>query len=322
MANKAVILINLGTPDSPDAKGVRAFLKAFLSDRRVVEVPRLLWLIILYLIILPFRSPKVARKYQPLWTAGDSPLRLFSEQLCAQVQKELGDEARVRLAMTYRHPGLIDVLDELRAEGVDAFCFIPLFPQYSATTTAAAMDIITRYFQGQRNIPAWNWVRDYHNHPDYIAALAESVKTHWSSHGKNDKLLMSFHGIPKRNIDLGDPYQQHCEATARALASSLSLSDDEWVLSYQSRLGKAEWLQPYTDKTIERLAREGCKSVDVIAPSFAADCLETLEELDTEAAEIFYDNGGENFSYIPCLNASAAHASLLALLARRNLQVL
>lgn len=322
MANKAVILINLGTPDTPDTKGVRAFLKEFLSDRRVVEVPRLLWMVILYAIILPFRSPKVARKYQPLWSAGDSPLRLFSEQLCAQVQQQLGDEARVRLAMTYRKPALAEVLDELRAEGVEAFCFIPLFPQYSATTTAAAMDIVVRYFQQQRDIPAWNWVRNYHDQPDYIAALAESVKAHWASQGKNEKLLMSFHGIPKRNIDLGDPYQNHCEATACELAGALGLSDEEWVLSYQSRLGKAEWLQPYTDKTIEQLAREGCKSVDVIAPSFAADCLETLEELDTEAAEIFYDNGGENFSYIPCLNASVSHARLLALLARRNLQIL
>lgn len=321
MPDKAVILINLGTPDTPDAKGVRAFLKAFLSDRRVVEVPRLLWLFILYCIILPFRSPKVAKKYLPLWAAGDSPLRLFSEQLRDQVQEQLDDEARVCLAMTYGRPGISDVLDELRADGVNAFCFIPLFPQYSATTTAAAMDIVGRYFQRQRDIPAWNWVRNYHDDDYYIAALAAQVRSHWASHGRHEKLLMSFHGIPKRNILLGDPYQRHCEVTAQRLADELSLSENEWVLTYQSRLGKAEWLQPYTDKSVEQLARDGCKSLDVIAPSFAVDCLETLEELDTEAAEIFYEHGGESFSYIPCLNASQDHASLLALLARKNLQV-
>lgn len=309
---KAIVLINLGTPDSPDSRAVRCFLREFLSDRRVVELSRWLWLPILYGIILPFRSPRVAKKYRPLWAVGDSPLRLFSQQLAEGLQAALNDpDCAVRLAMTYGEPSLKQVLDELLDAGCDELRFVPLFPQYSATTTAAAMDRVGDYFKTRRLIPNWSWVRDYHDHPDYIQALADSVRLHWQQNGRGEVLLMSFHGIPQRNIDLGDPYQRHCESTAKALAETLDLSDKQWRLSYQSRLGKAQWLQPYTDKTVQTLAEQGVKRLDVIAPSFAVDCLETLEELDTEAAEFFHGRGGEQFSYIPCLNSSESHIRLL-----------
>ncbi|MBB3046012.1 ferrochelatase [Litorivivens lipolytica] len=319
MSGKAVILINLGTPDNPDSAGVRAFLKDFLSDRRVVEVPRPIWWLILNLIILPFRSPKVAKKYQPLWAMGDSPLRLFSQRLVAGIQEKLGQDIAVELAMTYGKPGLVEVIEELEAKGAKEFYFVPLYPQYSATTTAAAMDAVARYFMGRRDIPQWSWLRNYHDEQAYIEALADSVRAHWQTHGQSDRLLMSFHGIPKRNVDLGDPYQQHCQETAESLAKALGLNSDQWLMTYQSRLGKAEWLQPYTDKTVAELAKSGVKSVDVIAPSFAADCLETLEELDTEAAEIFYENGGESFSYIPCLNDSEKHVGFFTDIIKRKL---
>ncbi len=317
---KAVVLINLGTPDSPDSKGVRRFLREFLSDRRVVEISRWLWYPILYLIILPFRSPKVAKKYQPLWVVGDSPLRMFSLQLAEELGRELDDpDCNVALAMTYGKPSLTDVINRLRDDGVDQLCFVPLFPQYSATTTAAAMDRVADYFRTQREIPRWSWVRDYHDHPDYINALAESVRLHWAERGRGEVLLMSFHGIPQRNVDLGDPYLIQCQRTANLLAEALELADDRWQLSFQSRLGKAQWLQPYTDKTVKLLAENGVKTLDVIAPSFATECLETLEELDTEAAEIFYEAGGENFSYIPCLNNNETQLKCLAKLVREQL---
>lgn len=318
---RAVVLINLGTPDSPDRKGVRRFLREFLSDRRVVEISRWLWYPILYLIILPFRSPKVARKYQPLWVVGDSPLRMFSQQLADELGKELKDEGcEVVSAMTYGKPSLSGVLNKLQSEGVENLCFVPLFPQYSATTTAAAMDRVADYFRTQRRIPAWNWVRDYHDHPLYINALAESVRRQWSERGRGDVLLMSFHGIPQRNVDLGDPYLEQCQRSAQLLAQALQLEDSKWQISFQSRLGKAQWLQPYTDKTVHALAASGVKTLDIIAPSFATDCLETLEELDAEVAEIFYEAGGENFSFIPCLNSSELHVRLLAQLVRSHLR--
>ncbi len=317
---KAVVLINLGTPDTPDTKGVRRFLREFLADRRVVEISRWLWYPILYLIILPFRSPKVAKKYQPLWAMGDSPLRVFSLQLADALRDELSDSnSAVELAMTYGSPSISTVLDKLLNEGVEHIVFVPLFPQYSATTSAAAMDRVADYFRTQRRIPGWSWVPDYHDHPDYIAALAEKVRQNWEGSSRGEFLLMSFHGIPQRNVDLGDPYRDQCLRTASLLAQELQLKDSEWQVSFQSRLGKAQWLQPYTDKTVLALSQSGIKKLDVVAPSFAVECLETLEELDTEAAEIFYEGGGENFSYTPCLNSDEMHVKLLANLVRPHL---
>lgn len=317
----ALVLINLGTPDSPDSAGVRRFLKEFLSDRRVVEVPRLLWLAILYLIILPFRSPRVAKGYREIWFGDVSPLRYFSESLASGVERRLaesypGRSIECRLAMTYGQPSIGSQVRDLVETGVEKLLFLPLYPQYSATTTAAALDAVSKCFSGMRDIPQWAWLRNYHDHPAYIAALGESVKAHWQSHGRSECLLMSFHGIPKRNVDLGDPYEKHCMETAAALASYLELDESKWLVTFQSRLGKAEWLTPYTDKTVAALPSKGVKSVDVICPAFAVECLETLEEIDGEAKEIFMENGGEVFNYVPCLNDSADHQSMIVELCR------
>lgn len=317
----AIIFINLGTPVAPDSKSVRAFLRSFLADKRVVEVPRLIWYVILYLIILPFRSPKVAAAYRQIWMPGISPLRYFSEALVAGVQNKLNIEfpdqdVETALAMTYGEPSIAKTISRMRDNGCQRFLFIPLFPQYSATTTAAVHDQICRYFAGCRDIPEWSWVRDYHDHPLYIEALADSVRRHWQENGKAEKLLISFHGIPRRNVDLGDPYLLHCETTAQLLVNALGLKPESWQLSFQSRLGKAEWLQPYTDKTVISLAENGIKKLDAMCPAFAAECLETLEEIDGEANELFREHGGEQFNYIPCLNNNSQHQDLMLALSR------
>ncbi|MAK43051.1 MULTISPECIES: ferrochelatase [unclassified Spongiibacter] len=317
----AVVFINLGTPDTPNTSGVRRFLREFLSDRRVVEVPRLIWLAILYLIILPFRSPRVAKAYRQIWFGDTSPLRHFSESLVEGVASKLSQEypdadITVRLAMTYGQPSVESQIHELCDAGVENIFFVPLYPQYSATTTAAAMDAVYRCFARMRDIPQWSWLRNYHNHEAYVAALGESVKAHWQKNGRAERLLMSFHGIPKRNVDLGDPYEQHCNETAEAVAKYLELDDTQWLRTFQSRLGKAEWLTPYTDRTVEALPAEGVKSLDVMCPAFAVECLETLEEIDGEAKEIFMEHGGEGFNYIPCLNDSDAHQDLMLELCR------
>jgi protoporphyrin/coproporphyrin ferrochelatase len=311
-----IIFINLGTPDTPDAGGVRKFLREFLSDRRVVEVPRVVWMLILYLIILPFRSPRVAGNYKQVWMNNISPLRYFSQRLVDGVTEKLTERfpsagIHTRLAMTYGDLSIASAIEELSALGCERLFFIPMYPQYSATTTAAVHDQIAKVFSKARNIPHWSWVRSYHNHPAYISALANTVRQHWSEHGRASLLLMSFHGIPKRNVELGDPYQQHCEETAKALAEELGLSKTEWTQTYQSRLGKAEWLQPYTDKTVIKLASEGTETLDVICPAFAVECLETLEEIDGEAHEFFIENGGNAFRYVPCLNDSDEHQNLM-----------
>ncbi|QQD19227.1 ferrochelatase [Spongiibacter nanhainus] len=312
----AIVLVNLGTPSAPTATAVRRFLKQFLSDRRVVEVPRPIWWLILNLIILPFRSPRVAKNYNEIWMGGQSPLRVFCERLQGQLaaaiqQQSLSAPVQVELAMTYGDPSIEDVLSRLGREGVERIFFLPLFPQYSATTTAAVLDQVTQFYSRQRDIPQWSWLRDYHDHPAFIQALADRVRAHWQEKGRGDKLLMSFHGIPKRNVELGDPYQSQCEGTASALAAALSLEEDQWMMTFQSRLGKAEWLQPYTDKTLAALPSQGVKRLDVICPAFAVECLETLEEIDGEGQEIFRDAGGESFNYIPCLNDHAVHTEAL-----------
>ncbi|MBB5187282.1 ferrochelatase [Zhongshania antarctica] len=316
-----IVFINLGTPAAPTTSAVRQFLKQFLSDRRVVEVPRLIWLAILYGIILPFRSPRVAKAYQQIWMNDTSPLRYFSQRLVDGVAKKIGahypgEEIELRLAMNYGQTSIADTVDELLAAGCERLFFLPLFPQYSATTTAAVHDEINRVFSRRRDIPQWSWLRNYHRQVAYVEALAQSVRQYWSEHGRGERLLMSFHGIPKRNVELGDPYQRHCEETAAALATTLGLNDNEWQLSYQSRLGKAEWLQPYTDKTVIALAMAGVKKLDVLCPAFAVECLETIEEIDGEVHEYFVENGGEEFRYIPCLNDSEAHQNLMFLLCK------
>lgn len=324
----AVVLMNLGTPSAPTVASIRKYLREFLSDKRVVEIPRLLWYPILYGIILPFRPKRTVAAYRQLWQEyGDSPLRVISAQqlealtnyLQASSRQSVAEMPLLRMAMTYGEPSLFDVVDELRAQGVEHILILPLYPQFSATTTGPIYDRVAELFQTQRNIPSISVLKQYFEHPRYIDALAQSVRVHWEKHGRAQHLLMSFHGIPRRNVELGDPYRMQCEATAQLLAHNLGLRADEWSLSFQSRLGRAEWLQPYTSVVMKQLGENKLATIDVICPAFASDCLETLEEIAIENREIFQHAGGGEFRYIPCLNASASHIELLAQLIAENL---
>ncbi|WP_439134145.1 ferrochelatase [Pseudomaricurvus sp.] len=307
-----VVLMNLGTPTEPTPKAVRQFLEEFLGDRRVVEIPRLVWWPILYGIILPFRSPKVAKLYKEIWLPEGSPLKVITQKQVAGLQSRF-DEADVvvKYAMTYGEPKLAQRIAELESAGVDKIVVLPLYPQYSATTTAAIYDQYANLITGQRNISNISIHKEYFDHDDYITALANSVRHHWQSHDQAEKLLFSFHGIPKRCVEKGDPYERQSRATAQLVADKLGLNDSQWAISFQSRLGKAEWLTPYTDKLLESWGKEGVSSVDVLCPAFASDCLETVEEIDQENREIFLSAGGGRFEYIPCLNDSEDHVDLL-----------
>lgn len=308
---QGLILCNLGTPSSPTAKGVRQFLAPFLGDQRVVELPKFLWYPILYGIILPIRSKRVAHAYQQIWWEGGSPLKVITERQCEKLNAEFSKaDLRVSYALTYSEPLLAEVLDSMRDEGIDKILILPLYPQYSATTTASIYDQLAKYVKRKRNLPALQIIRDYHDHPLYIEALAKSVRKHRPVSDSARHLLLSFHGIPAVNVKKGDPYQHHCETTAQMLADKLGLSTDQWTLSYQSRFGKQEWLQPYTSETLKDLATKNL-AVDVICPAFSADCLETLEEISQENRDIFLEAGGEDFEYIPCLNDSDEHILLL-----------
>ncbi len=318
-----VLLVNLGTPRAPTPAAVRDFLAEFLSDRRVVELPALLWQPILRGIVIPLRSARVAHAYESIWD-GDSPLRVVSERQRAALQQrlfeDLGERAPVvHLAMSYQGPVITDVLREMLASGVQRVCVLPLYPQYSATTTAAVFDQVARFIKESRALPHFALVRDYHDHPGYIEALAASVRDYRAEHGSTGHLLLSFHGIPEVNVRKGDPYQQQCLRTGELLAEALGLGAGEWTLSFQSRFGRQKWLEPYTDETLRRLAREGVKGVDVICPAFSADCLETLEEMAIANRELFEENGGVEYRYIPCLNDRPDHVSMLASVARQAL---
>lgn len=317
MSIDAVILINLGTPESPTPAGVRKFLREFLSDRRVVEIPRLIWWPILYGFILPFRPKRVSEAYQSIWTEEGSPLKVITESLADKLKAKLdevqGEQSpKVYCAYTYGSPTIAKQIAQLQSQGVDRILLLPLYPQYSATTTASVYDQYARIIATSRNIPDVRIQKSYCHRPDYIAGLVKSVQAHWQSKAPAEKLLFSFHGIPQRNVDLGDPYQKHCLQTAADVATALNLAPEQWAVSFQSRLGKAQWLQPYTDKLLAEWASEGVASVDVICPAFAIDCLETLEEIDEENRELFLANGGKDYRYIPCLNDSAEHVFLMS----------
>lgn len=317
---RAVVLMNLGTPTAPTPAAVRRYLREFLSDPRVVDLPRALWYPILYGPILTLRPRRVARGYQMMWDHyGDSPLRLITQQQVAALGDFLtqrdGDSAPlVRYAMTYGEPKLSTVIEQLRAEGVQHTLVLPLYPQYSATTTGAICDQMANLLQASRDIPSINLVKNYCYNPLYIEALARSVETFWQREGRAQRLLLSFHGIPRRNVERGDPYERECLDTATALAARLQLSREQWQVSFQSRLGRAEWLQPYTSATLAQWGSEKLASVDVICPAFSADCLETLEEIAVENRDIFVGAGGGDYRYIPCLNSDASHIELFAAL--------
>lgn len=312
MENKpqiGVLLVNLGTPDAPTPQAVKKFLSQFLHDHRVVDMTRWLWCPLLHGIILPVRSSKVAKLYQQVWMEEGSPLMVYSQRQAAKLAEALN--VPVELGMTYGNPSLQTGVEKLIQAGVEKVVVLPLYPQYSATTTAAVVDGLGKALNKMRVIPAYSIVRDYFDHPLYIKALAESVKKSWQKKGQGDYLLCSFHGIPKRYADSGDIYPKHCEATTAALAKELGLDESQIGMSYQSRFGREEWLQPYTDKTLQKLAKQGTKKLDIITPAFSADCLETLEEISGECRDEFIDAGGEVFNFIPCLNDDDRHIEMM-----------
>lgn len=311
-----VLLVNLGTPDAPDAASIRRYLREFLSDPRVVEAPRWLWLPVLYGFILPLRPRRLVEAYEKVWTTAGSPLLAITRDQAAALQRALGDQVAVEVGMTYGNPSVAQALDALAARGAQRVVVLPLYPQYSATTTAAVFDVVFRSLQQRRVVPELQTVASYHDHPSYIAALADSVRSHWETKGRRAHLLMSFHSIPQRYVDAGDPYRQECERTAQLLAQALALGEGQWSLAYQSRLGREPWLQPYTDVVLPQLAQRGVEDVDAICPGFAADCLETLEEVAIRYRELFLTSGGARFDYIPALNSQPAHIETLATLLR------
>lgn len=319
----AFLLVNLGTPDAPTAPAVRRYLAEFLGDPRVVELPRLLWLPILYGIILVTRPAKSAAKYATIWTAEGSPLKVHTERQAKLLRGLFGlqgnKDATVAWAMRYGNPSLAATLDALKQQGVTHTLVLPLYPQFAGSTTTSVYDAIDAW--QKRNPDAMEFIRisSYHDHPGYIKALANSINEHWMNQGRGDKLVMSFHGIPQRSVDRGDPYADECRRTAELLAAELGLAPERWMLTFQSRFGKAAWLQPYTQPTLEHLARDGLKSVDVVCPGFTSDCLETLEEINMECREAFLHAGGKEFNYIPCVNERSDWIAALADIARQRL---
>lgn len=318
----AVLLVNLGTPDAPDAKSLRRYLKEFLSDPRVVEIPRLIWLLILNLIILNTRPRKSAELYKSVWTEQGSPLLVFSKQqrqkVEAAMEKRFGGQVSVALAMRYGNPALEPAVNTLLDSGVQRLMVLPLYPQYSGSTSGSTFDAISAVLGKTRWVPELRFVSSYHDHPAYIAAMAAHIRAYWHEHGRSPYLVFSFHGIPKQFLLNGDPYFCHCHKSARLLAEALELNEGEWQLTFQSRFGKAEWLQPYTDKTMEVLPSESKREVDVFCPGFSADCLETLEEIAGENKEIFLKAGGEVFRYIPALNDAEVHIDMMMALIEQH----
>jgi protoporphyrin/coproporphyrin ferrochelatase len=323
----AVLLVNLGTPDAPEPAAVRRYLREFLSDPRVVEIPRAIWLPVLHGIILNVRPRRSATKYASIWTPAGSPLRVYSEQQALLLRGYLGNrgiDVDVMLAMRYGNPSIAQVLGELRTKHVGRLLVLPLYPQYSATTTATVFDAVHAVLGRTRNVPEVRWVKHFHDQSSYIEALKVNVHAFWKKFGRaqdvGGKLLMSFHGVPRRSLDLGDPYHCECHKTARLLAEALHLGKDEYSITFQSRFGKAEWLRPYTAATLHELGRAGSKRVDVVCPGFVADCLETLEEIAIEGKQEFLAAGGKEFHYIACVNDAPPFIEALADIVQSHLQ--
>ena len=323
-AKAGVLLVNLGTPDAPTARAVRPYLAEFLGDPRVIEYPRWLWWLVLHGIILRIRPARSAHAYARVWTPEGSPLRVGSEKLAAALQARLGQAAagpvRIALAMRYGKPSVREQVAQMQAEGVRRLLVLPLYPQYSGTSTGSVIDAVADTFKQLRWPPELRVINDYHDDAGHIDALAQSIQRWWASHGRGDKLLLSFHGIPQRYVASGDPYLQQCQATARLLRERLQLDETQLLVSFQSRVGREPWLQPYTDEIVKRLAREGVKRLDVACPGFAVDCLETLEEIAMQNAEFFTEAGGEALRYIPALNDSEEQVASLAALILRHSQ--
>lgn len=318
-----VLIANLGTPAAPEKKAVRAFLKEFLSDPRVVEIPRLLWLPILHGIILNTRPARSAAAYRSIWTEQGSPLMIHTRNqaqgLQTRLKERFGGELIVDYAMRYGEPSLRQALQSMADQGVTRLVVLPLFPQYSCATTASIFDAIAADLTQRRWLPELRFVGSYHDDPAYIEALAQSVREHRTQFGSADKLVFSYHGEPQRYVDQGDPYYCQCLKTTRLVAQSLNLDSDDYLTTFQSRFGKAQWLRPYTDVTLRELASSSTQSVQVICPGFSADCLETLEEIAVENRDYFLEAGGSDFQYIPCLNSSAGHLDALGSIVEQQL---
>lgn len=317
-----IVWANLGTPDAPTPSALRRYLGEFLSDPRVVEIPALVWKVILHGIILRVRPAKSAAKYASVWTPDGSPLAVWTQRQAKLLQGYLGERGHsvtVLPAMRYGQPSIASALDALRAQGADKILVFPAYPQYSGATTASTFDAVSHWVQKTRRVPALRLVAEYHDHPAYIEALAASVRAHWKVEGPSRMLVMSFHGMPERTLHLGDPYHCQCHKTARLLAEALELSKDQYRVTFQSRFGKAKWLEPSTEPTLKALPAQGHERVDVICPGFVADCLETLEEIQMEGKEAFLHAGGKQFHYIPCLNADHAGISALVQIATEQL---
>lgn len=318
-----VLLVNLGTPDAPTTGAVRRYLKTFLWDPRVIEQPRWLWWLILNLVILRIRPSRSAAAYRKIWTAKGSPLLLHSQAIADTLGESLAQSTGVNivseLGMSYGSPSITDALERLRAKNVRRLIVLPLYPQYSATTTASVFEAVTRALSAQRWIPELRFINQYHDRDALISALAESVRAHWASSGRGERLMFSFHGIPQRYFHAGDPYHCQCQKTARLVATALGLERDEWQVSFQSRVGREPWLNPYTDHVLTDWGQQGIGKIDVICPGFAADCLETLEEIAMQNRDLFVDAGGGELRYIASLNESPAHIQALRSLVEEHM---
>lgn len=319
-----IVLVNLGTPDAPTTSAVRTYLAEFLSDPRIVAIPRFLWMIILHGIVLRVRPKRSAKAYASIWTDEGSPLLVISKKQRAALEKSISplfkDQVTVALAMRYGNPSIPSVLQTLREKNIQRLLILPLYPQYSATTTASIFDAITSELQHWRWIPEIRFIQHYQHEKDYITALSNQIETFRKEHGAAEKLLFSFHGIPKDYYQAGDPYPDECHATARGVIERLGLKDDQWQISFQSRFGAQEWVKPYTDETLKQWGAEGIKSVQVVCPAFSTDCLETLEEIAVENRDYFLQAGGGEYTYIPALNDDPEHIEMLAKLIQKHAQ--
>lgn len=317
-----ILLVNLGTPDEPKPGPVRRYLAQFLSDPRVVELPRFLWWLILHGVILRVRPARSAEAYAKIWTEQGSPLLLYSQDVAAalneQLSARLSGAVHVELAMSYGQPSIEDALNRLHEKFVRRVLVLPMYPQYSNTTTGSVFEGVTKALAKRRWIPEFRFINHYHDARGFISALAASVRDHWDMNGRGERLLFSFHGVPRRTLLSGDPYHCQCQKTARLVAEALELAEDDWYVSFQSRVGREEWLKPYTDETLESWGKAGVGDIDVVCPAFSVDCLETLEEISMEGAEQFAEAGGGKLRYVPCLNVRDDHVAFLSRLIEKN----
>ena len=326
-AKIGILLTNLGTPAAPTKKALRTYLKQFLSDPRVVEVPRLLWWLVLHGVILNIRPARSARAYATVWTEQGSPLAIHTADQAERLARALSVTATdddnlpvVRWAMRYGQPSIENTVQQMLDEGVQRLLVLPLYPQYSGATTGSTFDALAADFTQRRWIPELRFVASYYQHPAYISALANSIRQYWAENGRAGKLILSYHGLPLRYLHKGDPYHCQCLATSRLVAAELELDEQDYITGFQSRFGREQWLQPYTDDILKALPAKGVKSVQVVCPGFSSDCLETLEEIGVENRDYFLEAGGQDYGYIPALNSSDEHVQFLLQLCHEQLQ--